>query len=69
MDLEFSIVTIVLLSVALLLLPILALIHLLSSNYRGRGKILWLLVILFLPFLGSVLYFIMGKRYRQQNPE
>lgn len=69
MDLEFSIVTIILLLVAMLLLPILGLIHLLNSDYRGRGKILWLLVILFLPFLGSVLYFIMGKRYRQHNPE
>ncbi|WP_409187193.1 PLDc N-terminal domain-containing protein [Antarcticibacterium sp. 1MA-6-2] len=69
MGLEFSLITIILLSVALLLLPVIAIIHLIRSGYKGRGKIIWLLIILFLPFLGSVLYFIMGKRYRRHNPE
>lgn len=69
MDLEISILVVILLGIALLLLPILALAHMLKSDFKGRAKLLWVLIIIFLPFLGSVLYFIMGKRYRKHNPE
>lgn len=56
------------LMVALLVLPVLALTHMLQHNYRGRHRLIWVLIILFLPFFGSILYFIMGKRYRRHNP-
>ena len=46
------------------LLPLLALISALMSNFRGSDKILWVVIILFLPFLGSVLYFLIGRNQR-----
>ena len=46
------------------LLPLLALISALMNDFRGNDKIIWVLVILFLPFLGSVLYFLIGRNQR-----
>ena len=43
------------------LLPIFALISALMNNFRGNDKIIWILLIIFLPFLGSVLYFLIGR--------
>ncbi len=56
------------LMVAILVLPVIALAHMLLNNFRGRHRLVWVLIILFLPLFGSILYFIMGKRYRRENP-
>ena len=48
-----------LLSVLCLILWILALVDCLKSN--NSNKIVWILVIILLPFLGSILYFLIGK--------
>lgn len=53
--------------IALLALPAAAIIHLLKNEIRGRNKLIWILVIIFLPFFGSILYFLMGKKYREVN--
>lgn len=48
-----------------LLLPILAVISLLRSQYRdSTTKLVWLLVILFMPLAGPVLYYIIGRKQR-----
>lgn len=48
-----------------LLLPILAVISLLRSEYRdSTTKLIWLIIILFVPLAGSVLYFIIGRKQR-----
>jgi len=46
------------------LLPLLALISALMSDFPGNEKIIWVLIILLLPFLGSVLYFLIGRNQR-----
>ena len=46
------------------LIPLLALISALMSDFPGNEKIIWILIILFLPFLGSVLYFLIGRNQR-----
>lgn len=56
------------LMVAILVLPVIALIHMLRNDFRGKHRLVWLLIIVFLPPFGSILYFIMGKRYRRENP-
>ncbi len=48
----------------IVLLPLLALISVLTSEFRGNDKIMWVLVIIFLPFLGSLLYFLIGRDRR-----
>ena len=41
---------------------IIALIDILKSDFRDtNGKIIWALVVIFLPVIGSILYFLIGK--------
>ena len=48
-----------LLSLVWFILWIIALVDCLKSN--NSNKIVWVLVIILLPFLGSILYFLMGR--------
>lgn len=50
-----------------ILLPLIALISVLTSEFRGNDKIMWVLIIIFLPFLGSILYFVIGRDRRIQR--
>jgi len=47
-----------------ILLPLMALISVLTNEFQGNDKIMWVLIIIFLPFLGSVLYFLIGRDRR-----
>lgn len=46
------------------LFPLLALISALMNDFQGNDKIIWVLIIIFLPFLGSLLYFLIGRDRR-----
>lgn len=49
----------------ILALPLIALINLLKSKFKDNSiKLVWLLVIIFIPIIGSILYLIIGKRQR-----
>lgn len=48
----------------IIIFPLLALISVLTSEFQGNDKIMWVLIIIFLPFLGSVLYFLIGRDRR-----
>lgn len=44
------------------ILWIIALIDILKSDFKdSNGKIIWLLLVIFLPVIGSILYFAIGK--------
>jgi len=43
-----------------LILIISALVDILKSEFTGNNKIVWVLVVMFLPLLGSILYFVIG---------
>lgn len=43
------------------LFPLIALVDVLTSQFQGNDKLLWVIVILLLPFLGAFLYFIIGR--------
>ncbi|MDX1937007.1 MAG: PLD nuclease N-terminal domain-containing protein [Flavihumibacter sp.] len=48
-----------------LLFPLLCLISVLKNNFKdSTSKLIWVLVILFVPFMGSVLYLIIGRKQR-----
>ena len=53
-----------LLSLVVLILDIVAIVSLLKSNADTGTKILWLLLIVLLPFLGMILYYLMGPGRR-----
>ncbi len=38
-----------------------ALIDCLNGNFAGNDKVVWLVVIIFVPFFGSMLYLAMGR--------
>ncbi|MHB8232177.1 MAG: PLDc N-terminal domain-containing protein [bacterium] len=55
--------------IASIALWISALIDILKSDFRGGSdKIVWLLVVVFLPLLGAILYFAIGKNQKIDKP-
>jgi hypothetical protein len=51
-----------LLSVIILVLDIIAIIDVIKSSMSTGKKILWVLLILFLPVLGLILYYLFGRK-------
>lgn len=52
-----------LISLGLFVLWIAMLIHALTNRgLQGAEKVVWVLVIIFLPFLGSIIYFFVGRK-------
>jgi hypothetical protein len=51
-----------LLSVIILVLDIIAIIDVIKSSMSTGKKILWVLLILFLPVLGLILYYLVGRK-------
>ena len=43
------------------ILPIIAIISIVKNEFKGNDKLIWVLITLFLPFFGSILYFIIGR--------
>ncbi len=65
-SLSIGIIQLILVFIVLisLLLPVLALISILKNDFKDNDKIIWVLVALFLPFFGPILYFIIGRPKR-----
>lgn len=58
MDLHYS----GLFGLIILILDIWAIVNVVSSNNSVMSKVIWVLVILFLPILGFILWLIFGPR-------
>lgn len=43
------------------LLPLMALIDLIRSNFKVLDKVVWLFMIIFLNFIGAILYYLIGR--------
>jgi len=41
---------------------ILAFIDILRSDFGGNNKLIWLLAVIFVPLIGSIAYFIIGRK-------
>ena len=48
----------------MLLLSLIALISILTNSFEGNDKLIWVLVVLLLPVLGPILYFLIGRSKR-----
>jgi len=51
---------------SLFIIPLVALIDILRSDFESNDKLVWILVVLLLPLLGSVLYFIIGVNKKKK---
>lgn len=54
-------------AVLVLLLPLIALIDIIRNDFDGNNKLLWVLIVIFLPFMGSIIYFLIGKDQRTRR--
>ncbi|QFZ55974.1 hypothetical protein FEZ18_02725 [Oceanihabitans sp. IOP_32] len=54
----------VIIAITLFILPVAALISILKNNFKNNDKLIWVLVVLLLPFLGPILYNIIGRPTR-----
>ncbi|MBO6534337.1 MAG: PLD nuclease N-terminal domain-containing protein [Allomuricauda sp.] len=50
-----------------LVLPIIALIDVIRNEYTKNNKLIWVLVILLMNFLGALLYFLFGTSQKIKN--
>lgn len=48
----------------LLLFPIIALISIVKNEFKNNDKIMWVVIVLLVPFFGTILYFIFGRPKR-----
>ena len=61
-----EIIFLLLLLGVLLLLPLMALVDVVRSEFRGQNdKVIWVIVILFLNIIGAALYFFIGRNQRK----
>lgn len=51
-----------LLGLVILILDIVAIVDIVKSSWDNGKKILWLLLVILLPIIGLVLYFLIGKK-------
>ena len=52
--------------VCLIIVPlwVIALVDVLKSEFKGNDKIIWLIVVIVLPVVGAILYFLVGKKQK-----
>jgi len=60
----FELFFFVLILIPVLILWIAALVDVLRNRFRDNDKLIWVLVVLFLPILGALLYFGIGSRQK-----
>jgi len=46
------------------LLPLIALIDILRNEFTNSNKLIWVLVVLLFPYLGALLYFVIGTNQK-----
>jgi hypothetical protein len=49
---------------SLLLFPVFALIDILRHEYTGHNKLIWIVAVLIFPYLGAILYYLIGTRQK-----
>ncbi len=52
-----------------LILPIAAIIDIVRNEFAGNNKLIWVLIVIFFNIVGSILYFLIGRRQRIKSPE
>lgn len=61
---EFVLIYFILMVIAIPVLILVALIDALRNEFTGYNKIIWIVLILLFPVIGSLLYFFIGKNQK-----
>ena len=51
----------------LIILWLTALTDILLNNFQGNNKIVWILVVIFIPIMGAILYLTIGRNQKLKN--
>jgi len=46
------------------LIPLIALIDIVRSKFEGDKKLKWVFIVLFMGFIGAIIYLIVGRDYK-----
>jgi heme/copper-type cytochrome/quinol oxidase subunit 2 len=46
---------------------LIAFIDILRSDFQGHAKMIWLIAVILVPFLGAMAYFIIGRKQKIKN--
>lgn len=47
-----------------MILWIKAIIEIITHEFRGNDKIVWLLLVVLIPFIGTILYYLIGQNQK-----
>lgn len=61
---ELIVLFVVIILPVILILEIKALIDLLKNQFNGHDKLIWVIIVVFLPLIGSILYFAIGRKQK-----
>jgi len=59
-------VIIILLLLVVLILPIIALVNILRNKFKNNDKLVWVVIVILIPLIGSILYFALGERSKSE---
>ena len=62
----WQLLIIVLVGLFVLILPILAILSVIKHEFPGNMKVIWVIVIIVLPIIGSLIYFAIGRSTRSK---
>jgi hypothetical protein len=50
----------------LLIVPIfiISFVEVLKNDFKGNDKLIWLIAVIFVPFLGPICYFLIGRKLK-----
>ncbi|MGB5943744.1 MAG: PLDc N-terminal domain-containing protein [Leeuwenhoekiella sp.] len=57
----------IILILVVFLIPLIALIDILTKKFEGNEKILWAVVVILTPLIGTLLYLAIGRKNRIQS--
>jgi hypothetical protein len=43
---------------------LIAFVDILRNDFKGNNKLIWLLAVIFVPFLGPICYFFIGRKQK-----
>lgn len=61
-----ELVVILVVAVFVIVIPLWALVDIVRSKFEGNMQLIWVIIVVFLSFLGAILYFAMGKNQKIQ---